>query len=73
LNLSLSEFEWVSDLTTAREIWVKVQSYHEGTTHVETRFSERYKHEYENFAQLDGEYRFNVFSLSVDYEQDVGK
>ena len=31
-SLSLSEFERVSDCTTAREIWVRLQSYHEGTT-----------------------------------------
>ena len=30
-SLSLSEFERVSDCTTAREIWVRLQSYHEGT------------------------------------------
>ena len=32
LSLSLSEFERVSDYMTAREIWVRLQSYHEGTT-----------------------------------------
>jgi hypothetical protein len=54
-SLSLPEFEKVSDCTTAREIWVRLQSYHEGTTQVKTRLYETYKREYENFTQLDGE------------------
>jgi hypothetical protein len=60
--LSLSEFEQVSDLTTARENWVKLQSYHEGTTQVKTRLFEMYKCEYENFAQLNGVYFDAMFS-----------
>jgi hypothetical protein len=55
LSLSLQEFERVSDCTTAREIWVRLQSYHEGTAQVKTRLYETYKREYENFTQLDGE------------------
>jgi hypothetical protein len=35
---------------TAREIWVRLQSYHEGTAQVKTRFFETYKREYENFS-----------------------
>jgi len=31
-SLSLSEFERVSDCTTARDIWVRLQSCHKGTT-----------------------------------------
>ena len=31
LSLSLSEFERVSDCATAREIWVRLQIYHERT------------------------------------------
>jgi hypothetical protein len=46
----LQEFERVSDCTTAREIWVRLQSYHEGTTQVKTRLYETYKWEYENFT-----------------------
>jgi hypothetical protein len=30
-SLSLQEFERVSDCTISREIWVRLQSYHEGT------------------------------------------
>jgi hypothetical protein len=31
LSLLLSEFEQVSDCTTARDTWVRLQSCHEGT------------------------------------------
>ena len=61
-SLSLQEFERVSDCTTAREIWVSLQSYHEGTTQVKTRHYETYKREYENFTQLDGESIDAMFS-----------
>ena len=61
-SLSLSEFERVSDSTTAREIWVRLQSYHERTTQVKTRLFETYKREYENFSQLDGESIDAMFS-----------
>ena len=54
-SLSLSESERVSDCTTSREIWVRLQSYHKGTTQVKTRLFETYKREYENFSELDGE------------------
>ena len=61
-SLSLPEFERVSDCATAREIWVRLQSYHEGTAHVKTRLYETYKREYENFTQLDGESIDAMFS-----------
>ena len=54
-SISLPEFERVSELETTREIWVKLQSYHEGTAQVKTRLFETYKREYENFVQLEGE------------------
>jgi len=72
-SLSLSMFERVSDCTTTREIWVRLQSYHEGTAQVKTKLFKTYKHEYENFSQLDGVYRFYVFSFLVNCEQDAGK
>jgi hypothetical protein len=34
-----------ADCMTAREIWVRLQSYHEGTAHVKTRLFETYKRE----------------------------
>jgi hypothetical protein len=61
-SLSLLEFERVFDCTTAREIWVRLQSYHEGTAQVKTRLYETYKREYENFTQLDGESIDAMFS-----------
>ena len=61
-SLSLSEFERVSDCTTAREIWVRLQSYHEGTAQVKTRLYETYKREYKNFSQFDGESIDAMFS-----------
>jgi hypothetical protein len=61
-SLSLLEFERVSDCTTAREIWVRLQSYHEGTVQVKTRLFETYKREYENFSQLDSESIDAIFS-----------
>jgi hypothetical protein len=61
-SLSLQEFERVSDCTTAREIWVWLQSYHEGTAQVKTELYETYKREYENFTQLDGESIDAMFS-----------
>jgi hypothetical protein len=61
-SLLLQEFERVSDCTNAREIWVRLQSYQEGTTQVKTRLYETYKREYENFTQLGGESIDAMFS-----------
>ena len=72
-SLSLSEFERVSDCTTAREIWVRLQSYYEGTVQVKTKLFKTYKSEYENFSVGWRVYRCHVFSLSIDCEQDAGK
>lgn len=52
----------VSDCVTAREIWRRLQSFHEGTAHVKTRLYETYKREYENFSQVDGETVDTMFS-----------
>jgi hypothetical protein len=48
--LSLSEFEPVSHLDTAREIWLTLQRYHKGTSQVKTRLFEMYRREYMNFV-----------------------
>jgi hypothetical protein len=61
-SLSLPEFERVSDCATSREIWVRLQSYHEGTVQVKIRLFKTYKREYENFSQLDGESIGTMFS-----------
>ena len=50
-----NEFDCVSHLSTAREIWGKLLSYHEGTTQIKTRLFDMYRREYENFAQMSGE------------------
>jgi tRNA(Ile)-lysidine synthase TilS/MesJ len=44
-SLLLSKFERVSDCTTTREIWVRLQNYHKGTAQVKTRLFEMYKQE----------------------------
>ena len=74
-SVSLSEFERVFDYTTAREIWVRLQSYHEGTTQVKAKLFEMYKHEYENFSQLDGESDDAMFScfLSIVNKKPANK
>jgi hypothetical protein len=61
-SLSLQEFKRVFDCTTAREIWVRLLSYHKGTTQVKTRLYETYKREYKNFTQFDGESIDAMFS-----------
>ena len=61
-SLFLSKFERVSDYVTAREIWVRLQSYQERTVQVKTRLFETYKREYENFSQLDSKSIDAMFS-----------
>jgi hypothetical protein len=56
--ISPSEFDRVSHLATAQEIWDTLQRYHEGTSQVKTRLFGMYRHEYKNFSQLPGESRF---------------
>jgi len=60
--LSRPEFDRVSDLFTAREIWARLASFHEGTNHVKSRLYETHRREYENFTQLPGESIDTVFS-----------
>ena len=50
-----ADFERVSDCSTAREIWRRLESYHEGTPQVKNRVYETYKREYDNLVQLEGE------------------
>jgi len=49
------DFERVSDCSTAREIWKRLENYHEGSTQVKNRVYETYKREYDNLVQLEGE------------------
>ena len=69
-SLSLPEFERVQDLATAREIWEKLRSYHEGTPQVKTRLFETYRREYENFIHLPGE---TVDALFARFQSLVNK
>src|SRR5579859_2466694 len=50
-----ADFERVSDCSTAREIWKRLENYHEGSTQVKNRVYETYKREYDNLVQLEGE------------------
>ena len=60
--LSRPEFDRVSDLLTAREIWTRLANFHEGTNHVKSRLYETHRREYENFSQLPGESIDTMFS-----------
>ena len=41
--LARTEFDRVSDLLTAREIWARLASFHEGTNHVKSRLYETHR------------------------------
>jgi len=60
--LARPEFDRVSDLLTAREIWARLANFHEGTNHVKSRLYETHWWEYENFTQLPGESIDTMFS-----------
>ena len=68
--LSPTEFDRVSHLSTAREIWGKLLSYHEGTGQIKTRLFDMYRREYENFAQMSGE---SVDALFARFQMIVNK
>ena len=61
-GLGSVEFERVSHLDTAREIWATLQAHHEGTTQVKARLYQTYRREYENFAQRPGESIDDLFA-----------
>ena len=60
--LTRPEFDRVSNLLTAREIWARLANFHEGTNHVKSRLYETHRREYENFTQLPGESIDTIFS-----------
>ncbi|WVZ97469.1 hypothetical protein U9M48_043003 [Paspalum notatum var. saurae] len=60
------DYEIVSHLKTAREIWSLLSAHHEGTATIKARLVETYRREYENFVQKPGE---SVDDLFVDYQQ----
>ncbi|WVZ97110.1 hypothetical protein U9M48_042667 [Paspalum notatum var. saurae] len=49
------DYERVSHLKTAREIWSLLSAHHEGTATIKARLVETYRREYENFVQKPGE------------------
>ena len=54
-RLGPMDYERVSHLKTAREIWSLLSAYHEGTATIKARLVETYWREYENFVQKPGE------------------
>ena len=69
-SLSLPEFERVSNLTTAREIWQTLVRYHEGNPQIKSRLFDTYRREYENFVQLAGE---SVDGMFTRFQSIVNK
>ncbi|WVZ76986.1 hypothetical protein U9M48_024891 [Paspalum notatum var. saurae] len=54
-GLGPMDYERVSHLKTAREIWSLLSAHHEGTATIKARLVETYRREYENFVQKPGE------------------
>ncbi|WVZ63591.1 hypothetical protein U9M48_013214 [Paspalum notatum var. saurae] len=54
-GLGPMDYERVSHLKTAREIWSLLSAHHEGTATIKTRLVETYRRENENFVQKPGE------------------
>ena len=50
-----AEFQRVSHLSMAREIWTTLAEHHEGTAQVKARLFQAHRREYENFTQKPGE------------------
>ena len=50
-----AEFQQVSHLSTAHEIWNTLAEHHEGTAQVKARLFQTHRREYENFTQKPGE------------------
>ena len=61
-SLKDTEFERVSDCTTAQEIWQRLAAYHERTPQVKNRLFETHKREWENLVQLEGESIDSLFA-----------
>ena len=54
-GLSRSEFDRISHLSSAHDIWVTLDAYHEGTTQIKTVRQDQFKREYNKFEMLAGE------------------
>jgi len=61
-GLGPMDYERVSHLKTAREIWSLLSAHHEGTATIKARLVETYRREYENFVQKPGESIDDLFS-----------
>ncbi|XP_015939797.1 uncharacterized protein LOC107465328 [Arachis duranensis] len=70
--ISFEEYRRVLRCTTAKEIWDKLQIFHEGTTIVKKTRTYMLNREYEIFAMMEGESidelfeRFNIIIVSLD-------
>ena len=53
--LSRNEFDQISHLSSAYDIWGTLDAYHEGTTQIKTIRQDQYKREYNKFEMLAGE------------------
>ena len=53
-GLSRSEFDRISHLSSAHDIWVTLDAYHEGTTQIKTVRQDQFKREYNKFEMLAG-------------------
>ena len=51
-GLSRSEFDRISHLSSAYDIWVTLDAYHEGTTQIKTVRQDQFKREYNKFEFL---------------------
>ena len=61
-GLSRSEFDRISHLSSAYDIWVTLDAYHEGTTQIKTVRQDQFKREYNKFEMLAGESLDECFS-----------
>ena len=66
-GLGPTDYEKVSHLKTAREIWSLLSAHHEGTATIKARLVETYRREYENFVQKPGGTVDVLFALLVNH------
>ncbi|WVZ80452.1 LOW QUALITY PROTEIN: hypothetical protein U9M48_027925 [Paspalum notatum var. saurae] len=62
-GLGPMDYERVSHLQTAREIWSLLSAHHEGAVTIKARLVETYRREYENFVQKPGESVDDLFVI----------
>ena len=69
-GLGPTDYERVSHLKTAREIWSLLSAHHEGTATIKARLVETYRRKYENFVQKPGE---SVDDLFGQFQSIINK